>query len=476
MPKKINKYSFFLKLTFIILFISIWFSLDTNFENILIFNSYFTLTNLILVLRCLAPFALFFLIYILLLKEDKIRDFISFNKILNFLAYIFFSYLVLQIISHLTSGNKLIFLYYFFPSFFLLLYLNFAVRNNLLDFSFYISLGILIILFIIFGALSLKHFFTSGDLHFYGTFPNVYKSILTVSTNVVRSSGLSRTALLIYIPLFLYLLISPTSKFKLIINFFLIFIILLTQSRLTNIYWSLLIIFSSIFYFRNNEFFKYVKKVIIILIIPFLITGAIISSKYYLLYNKIILTDSKNKIIGIKIFDHPKLSFIKEGFEYKISTKNNVDDKVDDIIIVREIDPLTYSSGRVDYWKKILNRNNRQLIGNGYLGDRYLLENDNASNLIFYTYASSGLLGSILIIFLVIRCFFICMDLIFFEKINLNKKNLIPISSIFYLGFIVFRGIGENSFAVFSIDQIIFLQSFIIVEIFRLKLKRNEKK
>ena len=472
MAKKINNYSLFLKLSFIILFISIWLSLDTNFENILIFNSNFTLTNLILVLRCLAPFAIFFFIYLLLLNETKIIDSVKLNKNINFLAYIFFSFLVLQIISHLISGNKIIFLYYFFPSFFLLFYFNFAAKNNLLTISFYISLGILIILFVIFGVLSLKHFFTSGDLHFYGTFPNVYKSILSISTNVIRSSGLSRTALLIYMPLFLYLLITPASKLNLVINFFLMFIILLTQSRLTNIYWPIFIIFSSIIYLRNQNFFKYIKKIIIIIIIPFVITGVVISTKYYLIYNQIILVDSKNKIIGFKIFDDPKFSYVKEGFEFKISSKT----KTDDIAVIREVDPLTYSSGRVNYWTKIINRNDRQLIGNGYLGDRYLLENDNASNLIFYTYASSGLLGTFFIIFLVIRCVFICVDVVFFEQIKLNKKNLVPISSIFYLGFIVFRGIGENSLAVFSIDQIIFLQSFIIVEIFRFKLKRNEKK
>ena len=471
MIKKINNYSFFLRLTFILLFLFIWLSLDTNFENILNLNHYFNLTNFILFIRCLAPFAIFFFIYILLLKEKKIIDFIKFNKSFNFLAYVFFSFLVLQLISHLISDNKIIFLYYFFPSYFLLFYLNFAANNNLLNISFYISIGVLFIVFLVFGTLSLKHFFTYGDLHLYGTFPNVYKSVLTVSTNVIRSSGLSRTALLIYIPLFLYLLISPTSKFKLIINFFLIFIILLTQSRLTNIYWLIFIIFSSIFYLRDNKIFNYVKKLIIILIIPFLIIVVIISSKYYMLSNKIIIVDS-GKIIGIKLFDDPKFSFVKEGFEYKISPENIVDD----IAIVREVDPLTYSSGRVDYWKRILKRNKKQLIGNGYLGDRYLLKNDNASNLVFYTYASSGLLGTILIIFLIIRCVYICIEIMFVRKINLNKKNLIPICSVFYLGFTVFRGIGENSLAIFSIDQIIFLQSFIIVEIFRFNLRKNEKR
>ena len=52
-------------------------------------------------------------------------------------------------------------------------------------------------------------------------------------------------------------------------------------------------------------------------------------------------------------------------------------------------------------------------------------------------------------------------------------------TSIFYLSFLVFRGIGENSFAVFSIDQIIFIQSLLIVEFKRneiIKKSINEKK
>ena len=105
-----------------------------------------------------------------------------------------------------------------------------------------------------------------------------------------------------------------------------------------------------------------------------------------------------------------------------------------------------------------------------YLGDRFLI-NHNASNILVYTFASSGLLGSIIIIILISRCVLTCFDLMFIKKINFNKKNIIIISSIFYLAFLTFRGIGENSYAVFSIDMIIFLQSLMIVELFKSKLE-----
>ena len=53
----------------------------------------------------------------------------------------------------------------------------------------------------------------------------------------------------------------------------------------------------------------------------------------------------------------------------------------------------------------------------------------------------------------------------FIKKINLRRQNIIIISSIFYIAFLTFRGIAENSYAIFSIDQIIFLQSLFIVEL-----------
>ena len=328
----------------------------------------------------------------------------------------------------------------------------------------------------IFGILSIKYFITNGDLHFYGTFPNVYKSILTVSTNVIRSSGLSRTAMLIYIPLFIYLLLTPVSKKKFFFNFILVFLILLTQSRLTNIFWFIFLIFSGIWFLRYYKFLFLLKKFLILIILPFLITGGVVSSKYYLILNEILITNDKNIIIGMKIFDKKNIFLNKERSFIQETSNNDEDEdqtKVNLSNVIRIVDPSTFSSGRVNYWKQIIDKNEKYLIGNGFLGDRLIIEN-NASNIIFYSYASSGIFGLILITILILRSFFICIDLMFVKKISFKKKNIITITSIFYLAFLTFRGIGENSYAIFSIDQIIFLQSLFIVETYRNKLSKNE--
>lgn len=465
----------FSKLFFFTFYIFIWGSLDTNFENSLKLLDEFSSRNIILFLRStFFPFLLFFLsLFFFFNKPINIKN-IKKKNYINYISYLFFIFLLIQLISHLVSDNEIIFTYYFFLSIFLLIYFNFAYFNNLLNVSFYISLIFLICLFVFFGFLSLKHFLTNGDLHLYGTFPSVYKSILTVSTNSIRSSGLARTTMLIYIPLFIYLLVSPISKSKFLFIFLLTFILLLTQSRLTNLYWLLFIFLSSYWYLRKNKIKEFIKKIFILIIIPFLITGGVISIKYYLMSSEIILVNASNDFIGLnkeKLFkniirvedeSNKKLGILQDNKIIKQKEKKKV-------VIIRQVDPSTYSSGRVEYWGQILDSNDRFFFGNGFLGDRFLIKN-NASNIAFYTFASGGLIALFILMTIIFRCVFICYDLMFIKKIHFNKNNIILISSVFYIAFLTFRGIGENSYAVFSIDMIIFLQSLFIVEISRRKL------
>ena len=210
----------------------------------------------------------------------------------------------------------------------------------------------------------------------------------------------------------------------------------------------------------------YFRKIIILVILPFLITGLVLTSKYYLLKTGFLITDNVNNIVGIKKNKQEVFFFNKEKSVDIIFEEKK-------IMITRKVDPATFSSGRTNYWKNIIKNNERYLIGNGFLGDRLLINGNNASNILFYTYASSGLFGTLLILILILRSFYISFDLMFFKKVDLEKKNLILICSIFYLGFLIFRGMSENSFAVFSIDLIIFLQSLFIVEIKRNKIIKN---
>ena len=444
-------------LIYIIFFILIWITIDTNFENFLFFFENPSYRNLVLFLRSGLVFLFFTFLIKDLIKVKSENYLFKLDKSLVYLSYIFFGFLLVQITSHFLSGNKFIFIYYFFLSSFLLIYLIFASNNNLLNMSFIISLIFLSIVFIIFAFLSIKYFFTNADLTFYGTFPHVYKSMLSVSSNVIRSSGLARTSMLIYIPLLLYLFLNPVSKGKFILIFLISFIILLTQSRIVIFFWGGYLLFLFYFFWRKKDIGLYFKKIVILVILPFIITGLFLTSKYYLLKTGILITDNKNNIVGIKKNKAEILFFNNEKkFDYIFEEKK--------LNITRKIDPSTYSSGRFDYWNNIIKNNKRYLIGNGFLGDRLIIDGNNASNILFYTYSSSGIFGSLLIIIIILRCIYISFDLIFFKKLNIEKHNLIIISSIFYLGFLIFRGISENSFAVFSIDLIIFLQSLFIVE------------
>ena len=76
-----------------------------------------------------------------------------------------------------------------------------------------------------------------------------------------------------------------------------------------------------------------------------------------------------------------------------------------------------FTSGRSKDWQDILQKNNKIIIGNGVMGDRFLI-NQSASNLIIYSYASSGLIGIILIS---IVCLKIFIDTI--NSISQKKKK-----------------------------------------------------
>ena len=55
------------------------------------------------------------------------------------------------------------------------------------------------------------------------------------------------------------------------------------------------------------------------------------------------------------------------------------------------------------------------IIGNGVMGDRFLID-QTASNLLIYSYASSGLIGVILIIIIYFSIFIHTINLIFKKK------------------------------------------------------------
>ena len=112
-----------------------------------------------------------------------------------------------------------------------------------------------------------------------------------------------------------------------------------------------------------------------------------------------------------------------------------------------------FSSNRLNDWKSILKKNKSYIYGYGVMGDRYLI-NQSASNLIIYTYASSGVLGLIIIIYIYLKS-------IFFSISNLIKTNDYylkdyKVISSFCLAALMGRSILETSFGIFGIDLALF--------------------
>ena len=98
--------------------------------------------------------------------------------------------------------------------------------------------------------------------------------------------------------------------------------------------------------------------------------------------------------------------------------------------------------------------------------------NVNCGNTLVYSYVSGGIIGTILMMALIIRYTYLSCYLIFFKKIPLTKKNILILSSVFTISFLLLRGVGEVGIGVFSIDFLVFLSCAMICEKFSQKTQK----
>ena len=114
---------------------------------------------------------------------------------------------------------------------------------NNFDFKKIFLIGLTVLFFITFlygSGLIYYLFFESKNLHLYGSWPHNLNVLHFLSNEVPRSSGISRSSLILMIPLGLYFLISQKYNYKFYFIFlFFSFLMLSTQSRMTfmDIYW-----------------------------------------------------------------------------------------------------------------------------------------------------------------------------------------------------------------------------------------------
>jgi len=448
---------------YIFLFFAIWLCIDTNFDNILALKKQINFKNLLTSIRAIAPFVLFIIFIFNLFNEKKNFPIIKKN-IFNKIILVFLIYFILQFPGLIFTNNNILNSYYLFISLISILLILKSFNENFTVINYQICLFVLSLLVCIYGLVTYKWFFLDTiNLNFYGTYPAAYIYMYEFSTNVIRSSGLARSAMILIIPLILLILIKKINLYSLIPFLFLSSLVYLTQSRVVIFFYVIFVTFLIIFYLRNKNIKYKISKIFILLLLPIIFSNLIIFSK------EIIRTTNFDKIYKsfkykithnaqYKQLNHYYVAPNLELHEYRY-----VEHKFYVERLVRPVEPKSFSSNRTTYWKNVISNSERPFFGYGTLGDRFLI-NHNSSNAFIYAYASGGFISVLLLIIIFARYVFLSIKLVLIDKIVLNKKNLVILSSIFTICFLMYRSLVEVGIAVFSIDFMLFLTCITVCE------------
>jgi len=425
----------------IVLLFAIWGSLDSNIVSLLsIFSSSSILfVKLFSILRALSPYVIFIIFICFFYKRLSFRtssrnlNFILIILALNFLIQLIASFVYQE--NTLLNNSNLILLSIISLTFFVFEF-NLNNSKKILIFSWVV----LFLIFTWFSAIMFLWYFSDKNTvaNLYHGWPSSFQIIENLTENIPRSSGIGRSALILSIPIMLGLLIRK--KINILLYFFYnysFFLIVSTQSRivLLGLFLFICVIIFYLITLKQESILK-IKKICLIILIPIIFSLLMISIKSLQLDN--------NNILKINSVSDYSKDFNAKKF-------------------LRPSDPESFTSNRYDDWKEILKKNNNIFLGNGIMGDRWII-NQTASNLILYNYASSGIVGVFLIALLVLRSFFICSKITFLHEKKINKHNYILLSACYIQYFLMGRSLIETSFAVFGIDFLIFFAAYFFTE------------
>ena len=439
-------------------------------------------------LRCLSPFLFLFILFFLSYFYEFKIQFLTENKVLNIILVILYLNFLFQFIGLLITENSISNSYYLFISLLSILSVANLYNRDLDKVNYLVFLTLLTLVVIVLGYLSYEWFLTTRNVNMYGTYPDVFKASANFTSNIVRSSGQSRSTMVIIIPLFYLILLDKIKLFYLIPYSRLLYlipylilssIIYFCQSRIVVLFF-ILFSFFSILYFLWSKTIKYkIQKVFILVVLPIIFLNSLVVIKEEV-HSKFYVNKTVKFIFDVyydnfkpppnKLEQHERGLAIphydKEYFEViKRSKANNPlirkQASVEDDSI-----PYVIETRRYSFWKEVILKSKKPITGYGALGDRFLIK-ENSSNTLVYSYASGGIISTILMLILIIRYSYLCLFLIFIKKIPLQEKNIFIFSSIFTVSFLLFRGIAEVGIAVFSIDFLVFLSCITICEKFK---------
>ena len=447
--KLVNKHL----ITFLcLMWIGILINANSHFNHIRgFFNSEITLFSLINLIRASSIVITVFLIIILNLKEIKIKK--------NLIFTIFYFYIFIQLVSFLLFRNinlEYDQFYFLLNQFLIIFFFHIIISlKNISDdklflinkFFFYILIIFIFTAIVILGKNLYFEFFTNNIKSFYYSYFVSPESIY-LDQPVPRITGIARLILVLIVFSSTTLLYSKFKISSFVILSFLTSMLLLSESRFS-IYCFFIL---SFFLLIIDKKYSLSKKIFSFLLIIFI--------SNFINFSMIYLKNNFNNILNVSqdvsqdVSQNKKKEWLdqrkkKSAFEYES----------------RIIQDFT-TSGRLEDWLSIIQYiKQKPIIGYGFQADRYLM-NKPVSNSYLYSLVSGGIIGLLLFTLIVSLSLITCFRVIFLNQIFNKESNIIVKSSILINIMVIIRTIIENSFSVYNFDLILFLLTFLIINLY----------
>ena len=417
----------------IVFLISIWasffFSINLNpleFYNLSILNKF----------RISLPLIMMILFLLFEFKNLKLVNYNNFYQI--FFLIIFFLYFYFNIFSQKNFIGNTFWPIYMFLSFFFLISLN---KQSDLDFLLKSTFFIVILGFIFYLSIVIFDMIRLKNPFFYGIGTD-YSYI----KNPPRSSGLARLSLLVFISLTIFYFIKNKRDDYLFLALIALtsFFTLVFQSRTMSFIFYVLVLLNIIFNFKKFFFDK--KLIIFCLILPLIL---------FTWYNFFSQT-YKGKL---KDINNPFLHIVKDSV-VRFQESAPKSGPSGSLLSKKDYELGRFDSNRFTDWKSaitIIKKNNFK--GHGAQSDRIFI-NQSVHNALLYSTLSGGAISALSLICIYLLSFFYFIKVYIFKDYPYLKefeaKLLVNLLIILNL-----RSLLETSFAVFSIDYLIYILSFV---------------
>ena len=458
--------NFLNKLSLVVFFSISWLSISSSFQNLLIFhvNEKITIIQLINFFRTVLNILIFPILLFQLAKVLIKKNILNSGP--NLILFSSLIYFLCQGIGLFNTSNSIENLIYVLSAINLIIIMRLSVeffKPNELIILIYITFFILFIVLLNTFLKDVINFIFNSVVgkKFYGSVNSI------VGENFIRSSGASRISLILLI-IYLTNLIKyiNSSILKIIPLFVFSTIIFLYESR-AGVGLLIIYIVATLFLLKEFNFERVSRELIFCIILPFLVSVNInyIHSPTSIALKKDIIEETKKNTLIIKdiIEETKKNTLIKDAKGKKVLIfLCNIYKCQDNSSRFMNKEKILTSSGRIEDWKTLVNKfdyQNKLFFGYGSQADRHLI-NQSASNGLIYSLVSSGLVGLSFFLYITVTA---CLYIIRFLLVNKNKNSIYSFA-IFTLIIILIRSLIESSYAVFSVDFILFYMSLFLAQ------------